>query len=45
MYKRQVRDGAVQDDAQFALIYELDEGDDWKDGRFGLRPTRRSMTR
>ena len=30
-YCRKVLDGTVQDDAQFALIYELDEGDDWKD--------------
>lgn len=30
-YCRKVLDGVVKDEAQFALIYELDEGDDWKD--------------
>lgn len=30
-YCRKVLDGVVKDDAQFALIYELDPDDDWKD--------------
>jgi phage terminase large subunit-like protein len=29
-YCRKVLDGTITDDAQFALLYELDEGDDWK---------------
>ena len=30
---KQILRGVKEDDTQFALIYELDEGDDWKDER------------